>query len=66
VRDDAARRGAALSSRADRAEQDRPRREVEVGVLGHHDRVVTAQLQDAAAERCATCDATRRPIWSIL
>ncbi len=41
---------AALSSRADRAEEDRRHRELEVGVVHEHDRVVAAELEDRPAE----------------
>ena len=50
LHDDAPRRGAALAGGADRAEQDRARREIEVGVLGDDDRVVAAELEDRPAE----------------
>ena len=48
--DDPPRRRAALPGRADRAEQDRARRQIEVRVLGDDDRVVAAELEDGAAE----------------
>ena len=41
---------AALPGRADRAEQDRARCQIEVCILGHDDGVVAAEFQDGAAE----------------
>lgn len=50
VHDDASRAGAALARGADGAEEDRRDGYFEVGVFGHDDGVVTAQLEDRAAE----------------
>ena len=48
--DEAARAGAALAGRADRAEHDRAQRQIQARVLGHDDRVVAAELENGAPE----------------
>ena len=50
VDEDSTRAGAALTSRADRAEDDRRHRQVEIGVLIDDDRVVAAELEQGLAK----------------
>ena len=66
LQEQAARGGAALSGGAHRAEQNRAQRQIEVGVIHHDDAVVAAQLQNGAAQPCATLSAPRGgpPGWS--